>query len=107
MSSRVGFEQLEENYPAGQLAPITVVLESEQEIDVQSDFLAEVNEFKGLLEDQKGITSVSPELTDEMIENADIPDEFLSSSGKRSEEHTSELQSRGHLVCRLLLEKKK
>src|SRR5690625_6392454 len=30
-------------------------------------------------------------------------------SGKRSprsEEHTSELQSRGHLVCRLLLEKK-
>src|SRR5687768_18300628 len=27
--------------------------------------------------------------------------------GKRSEEHTSELQSRLHLVCRLLLEKKK
>src|SRR5690625_6734167 len=26
---------------------------------------------------------------------------------KRSEEHTSELQSRGHLVCRLLLEIKK
>src|SRR5437870_8399264 len=29
-----------------------------------------------------------------------------SQSGHRSEEHTSELQSRGHLVCRLLLEKK-
>src|SRR5690625_5609023 len=29
------------------------------------------------------------------------------SSQYRSEEHTSELQSRGHLVCRLLLEKKK
>src|SRR5439155_19064320 len=28
-------------------------------------------------------------------------------AGSRSEEHTSELQSRGHLVCRLLLEKKK
>src|SRR5690625_3181258 len=27
-------------------------------------------------------------------------------AGPRSEEHTSELQSRGHLVCRLLLEKK-
>src|SRR5690625_6389899 len=26
---------------------------------------------------------------------------------ERSEEHTSELQSRGHLVCRLLLERKK
>src|SRR2546429_6190889 len=29
------------------------------------------------------------------------------SSAARSEEHTSELQSRLHLVCRLLLEKKK
>src|SRR5882724_13310628 len=29
------------------------------------------------------------------------------SAGKRSEEHTSELQSLRHLVCRLLLEKKK
>src|SRR5690625_29718 len=28
-------------------------------------------------------------------------------TASRSEEHTSELQSRGHLVCRLLLEKKK
>src|SRR5690625_3815142 len=28
------------------------------------------------------------------------------SASPRSEEHTSELQSRGHLVCRLLLEKK-
>src|SRR5437660_5821350 len=32
---------------------------------------------------------------------------IMSTDGGRSEEHTSELQSRGHLVCRLLLEKKK
>src|SRR5207253_11025883 len=31
----------------------------------------------------------------------------LAVTSLRSEEHTSELQSRGHLVCRLLLEKKK
>src|SRR5687768_18003969 len=31
----------------------------------------------------------------------------LAERGARSEEHTSELQSRLHLVCRLLLEKKK
>src|SRR5690625_5486295 len=31
----------------------------------------------------------------------------VTSEKARSEEHTSELQSRGHLVCRLLLEKKK
>src|SRR2546422_6903951 len=32
---------------------------------------------------------------------------LLADNGIRSEEHTSELQSRLHLVCRLLLEKKK
>src|SRR5207253_5928498 len=35
------------------------------------------------------------------------PDQIQGRCGARSEEHTSELQSRGHLVCRLLLEKKK
>src|SRR5690625_2715562 len=53
--------------------------------------------------------------------SADIPEEYggigldtissslitekFSRAGGRSEEHTSEIQSRGHLVCRLLLEK--
>src|SRR2546429_7242303 len=36
-----------------------------------------------------------------------IPRQRESQYGNRSEEHTSELQSRLHLVCRLLLEKKK
>src|SRR5690606_41557613 len=31
---------------------------------------------------------------------------YVTESGERSEEHTSELQSRENLVCRLLLEKK-
>src|SRR5207253_4015077 len=38
------------------------------------------------------------------IESAKATDALIEA---RSEEHTSELQSRGHLVCRLLLEKKK
>src|SRR5690554_7393888 len=37
--------------------------------------------------------------------SSDNPDNS-SSASLRSEEHTSELQSRPHLVCRLLLEKK-
>src|SRR5437870_11353747 len=37
----------------------------------------------------------------------DFPLPRVSLEIPRSEEHTSELQSRGHLVCRLLLEKKK
>src|SRR5207253_6644963 len=39
-----------------------------------------------------------------LLERKDGPEKL---AGQRSEEHTSELQSRGHLVCRLLLEKKK
>src|SRR5690625_5396583 len=35
------------------------------------------------------------------------PNNRLAGVVLRSEEHTSELQSRGHLVCRLLLEKQK
>src|SRR5687768_18095487 len=37
----------------------------------------------------------------------DAADRGQGSAEHRSEEHTSELQSRLHLVCRLLLEKKK
>src|SRR5258708_15839278 len=39
---------------------------------------------------------------DPLCESSTVP-----SIGRRSEEHTSELQSPDHLVCRLLLEKKK
>src|SRR5439155_6723613 len=42
-----------------------------------------------------------------LLEARAFPPEVLSRgiAPRRSEEHTSELQSRGHLVCRLLLEK--
>src|SRR5437870_8229378 len=39
-----------------------------------------------------------------LLDLAGLP--FVGAGERRSEEHTSELQSRGHLVCRLLLEKK-
>src|SRR5690625_7007795 len=58
-------------------------------------------------------TTTSTEYTDEEVEKdlnyfyviRAVNDEG-DSRLTRSEEHTSELQSRGHLVCRLLLEKK-
>src|SRR5207302_10993703 len=37
----------------------------------------------------------------------ELPPDFKELASDRSEEHTSELQSRENLVCRLLLEKKK
>src|SRR5439155_6763879 len=46
-------------------------------------------------------------LVNETVSRRWFPDGGARPSRSRSEEHTSELQSRGHLVCRLLLEKKK
>src|SRR5439155_19912609 len=56
--------------------------------------------------------SPGPEYPHQIINTSAAPLKYLSISTMdvlmiRSEEHTSELQSRGHLVCRLLLEKKK
>src|SRR5687768_17782571 len=45
--------------------------------------------------------------TDGTSFRAGRPCHWRTDDPKRSEEHTSELQSRLHLVCRLLLEKKK
>src|SRR3989449_7548206 len=45
--------------------------------------------------------------TEEMVRIARSSFVWTTSRRRRSEEHTSELQSRLHLVCRLLLEKKK
>src|SRR5690625_7130042 len=54
-------------------------------------------------------TTIKKEVRD--VIRATVAAENTAEYGKkeinRSEEHTSELQSRGHLVCRLLLEKRK
>src|SRR5690625_6651151 len=56
---------------------------------------------------QPKLRKINPGLLDEITYRAvAIGFPLFTLGGLRSEEHTSELQSRGHLVCRLLLEKK-
>src|SRR5258705_5497907 len=52
---------------------------------------------------QFAFTGLDQEFADQQL----LFDGLLALCGGRSEEHTSELQSLRHLVCRLLLEKKK
>src|SRR5207253_10813175 len=64
-----------------------------------------------LLDDEKGGRfSVSPvgrfRSERRYISDTNVLETRFFDAAGRSEEHTSELQSRGHLVCRLLLEKK-
>src|SRR3712207_8890392 len=55
-------------------------------------------------------TGLARHVTDARVPNTvldELPVRHLQYTLSRSEEHTSELQSRQYLVCRLLLEKKK
>src|SRR2546422_5213905 len=72
--------------PRSTLFPYTTLFRSVIKLDI-------INEVVN----KTGITKTKAELAVETVFE----------SMKRSEEHTSELQSRLHLVCRLLLEKKK
>src|SRR5690625_7072978 len=61
----------------------------------------------GILFTVTDLSSGATTKEDEIQKQLSQKDEILEAYRLRSEEHTSELQSRGHLVCRLLLEKKK
>src|SRR5690625_7060085 len=68
-----------------------------------------VNPNKGRFTIEKYLNDLWNQNNSEVIKKANA-NEFITAYwlfSPRSEEHTSELQSRGHLVCRLLLEKKK
>ncbi|MBO0995060.1 MMPL family transporter [Bacillus sp. SD088] len=81
MPSRQGFELLEDNYPAGQLAPVTIILKSSKEIKVNEELVEQVNQFESLLKKHKGVDSVSPSLSTELPkEPEDLPRNFLADS---------------------------
>ncbi|MCH1625235.1 MMPL family transporter [Ferdinandcohnia quinoae] len=79
ISSRQGFELLEDHYPAGELAPVTVILHSDSEISVDQEFLEKVNVLSKELSSQSGVSSVSPN----MIDNATkLPRGYLAETNK-------------------------
>ncbi|MBS4196988.1 MMPL family transporter [Lederbergia citri] len=78
MPSRQGFELLEKNYPAGQLAPVNIVLQSKKEFELNDEFFANINNLVEKLEGQKGVSSVTPVITDQ----SNLPRNFLSKSEK-------------------------
>ncbi|HLR69154.1 MMPL family transporter [Virgibacillus alimentarius] len=83
ISSRQGFEILEENYPAGQLAPVTVILHSDQKMETDQAFLESIKNLEDKINSQDGVNSISPEITEDVVEgNADLPRDFLAESEK-------------------------
>src|SRR3712207_7587393 len=79
--------------PRSTLFPYTTLFRSEEDVPAAEPARAHV------------VAAVDLDLGAELRERVDVRVE--AASADRSEEHTSELQSRQYLVCRLLLEKKK
>src|SRR3712207_8722237 len=65
------------------------------------------HEHLGLERQLRGLTRDRVEPAEQQLALAGVDDAEADLGHARSEEHTSELQSRQYLVCRLLLEKKK
>src|SRR3712207_8142684 len=87
--------------PRSTLFPYTTLFRSPTFFEDRS------NGFHGPTDHRRQIDSFLPEI-DSIVSDARHVQQIIRQSGDlRSEEHTSELQSRQYLVCRLLLEKKK
>src|SRR3712207_8841229 len=83
--------------PRSTLFPYTTLFRS---AEIEPEFMLRLVSVEGALKflDRAAEEPLVLEVSDDVIEE---------SAGERSEEHTSELQSRQYLVCRLLLEQKK
>src|SRR3712207_6869675 len=99
--------------PRSTLFPYTTLFRSQPKILLMDEPFSALDplirrDLQDLMKDihrRLGITVVF--VTHDMREAALLADRIaIVDSGERSEEHTSELQSRQYLVCRLLLEKK-
>src|SRR3989442_10479758 len=89
--------------PRSTLFPYTTLFRSPFPLVIKSSYSYRGDLVK-TVQNVEGLQALLPCWSQEPV----ILQEFAASDGwDRSEEHTSELQSRPHLVCRLLLEKKK
>src|SRR3712207_8924074 len=92
--------------PRSTLFPYTTLFRSNGRVEIQifpnNQLGADTDVLSQLRSGGVEFFTLSPLILSTLVPNASV-----SGIGFRSEEHTSELQSRQYLVCRLLLEKKK
>src|SRR3712207_7949333 len=86
--------------PRSTLFPYTTLFRS-----IAALAMAEHDRSRGALEAERRARLVESAML--LLENLADHQDVAPAEAERSEEHTSELQSRQYLVCRLLLEKKK
>src|SRR3712207_6861668 len=89
--------------PRSTLFPYTTLFRSE----IKDSLVSLASQVALALEGSALAEDLSERRFRALIQNSADIITVIDAAGKRSEEHTSELQSRQYLVCRLLLEKKK
>jgi len=78
LSSRQGYELLEQNFPKGKLAPVSVILTSEQEIVLDKNMVAKLVSLTAAIKEGGGVDSLAPKVGMELAEiGAVIPRNFL------------------------------
>src|SRR5947209_14917468 len=93
--------------PRSTLFPYTTLFRSDRIVTRGAEWLVVAAEL-GVDADEAGVLGDAPDLLRSRLGVAVVDHDLaLDARADRSEEHTSELQSRQYLVCRLLLEKKK
>jgi len=71
MNSRVGFEKLEDNFPPGELAPVTVLLETKEKFELTEQEWEKLQGLQTSLEETDGVFEVSLPSLEELIEDSD------------------------------------
>ncbi|MFV8827792.1 MMPL family transporter [Alkalihalobacterium sp. APHAB7] len=82
MNSRVGFEQLERSFPAGDLAPITVLVEKEEGFTFSEKEWIALEKLNRQLVEEKGIQSTTLPGSDTIAEREAHGNRWLSETGQ-------------------------
>lgn len=78
LSSRQGFERMEQKFPVGKLAPVYVILTSDQKIELDDEFLSKWTVLTAAIQKTDGVYSLSPSLSADMANApANLPRNFL------------------------------
>lgn len=84
LSSRQGFELLEEHFPKGRLAPVSVLLESDGDLELTETLRSSLSQLAERMKSMDGVESISP--SPAAIASADsfasLPRGFQSADGK-------------------------
>ncbi|HLS67142.1 MAG TPA: MMPL family transporter, partial [Pseudogracilibacillus sp.] len=78
ISSRKGFDILAEHYPPGQLAPVDVILQSNEKIELDEAFFERINTLNEQIQSRNGIDRVSPIISNAVAAGEEeLPQGFL------------------------------